>query len=178
MLLFPRSPKITTHYRPIKSFSCCRWIGGSPPRSPARTHSCHLLGWPCGLRQMLFLRCQNWKLRMLMKHFVPNLCTPWAVQHFLFNFWAVWTPAHQENLRLESWLRTVRVELVFIVIQAVPAVLGLSILLMKISQEVRIVVASVTNLGKTFKVNDDRRGNSWQIGTDYQIVQLGFIGLS
>ena len=61
-----------------------------------------------------------------------------GVQHLLLDLGAVRAPAHQEQLALEGGLGAVRVELIVVVVQAVPAVLVVPLLLVEVQQEVRV----------------------------------------
>ena len=70
-----------------------------------------------------------------------------GVQHLLLDLGAVRAPAHQEQLALEGGLSPVRVELVVVVVQAVPAVLVVSLLLVEVNQEIRVGAVTDSNLG-------------------------------
>ena len=69
-----------------------------------------------------------------------------GVQHLLLDLGAVRAPAHQEQLALEGGLSPVRVELVVVVVQAVPTVLTLALLLVEVHQEVGVGTVTDSNL--------------------------------
>ena len=69
-----------------------------------------------------------------------------GVEHLLLDLGAVGAPTHQEELALEGGLRPVGVELVVVVVQAVPAVLAVALLLVEVDQEIRVGTITDSNL--------------------------------